>query len=83
MSRDDLVVVNEVLGKVRCSLNDEVVRRFTAVFEGGVEVDVKVVDADPPYVDAVLFEDGSEVVCLDVRVMSSNGSICGRNRSRH
>jgi hypothetical protein len=67
VGKSDLDVVNTVLSGAECLGNDEVVRKFTVYFGSGFECDVKVVDGDPPYVDAVLFRDGQEVMCLDVR----------------
>ena len=37
---------------------------FTADFGNGLEADIKVVNADPPYVDPVLFLNGNEVGLL-------------------
>ena len=44
---------------------EEIPYTFTADFGNGIEADIKVVNADPPYIDAVLFEDGSELFCLE------------------
>jgi len=51
---------------------DEVVKTFTADFgdkgEGEVSVDIKICDVRDgiPFIDAVMFQDGHEVGCLDV-----------------
>jgi hypothetical protein len=49
---------------------DGVIKTYTAKFGGGWEVDIKVCNAETegggPYIDAVLFHDGSEVMTLDV-----------------
>jgi len=45
---------------------DETIERFTAEFPDGVEADIKVCNGDTPYVDPVLFLNGSEVQVLDV-----------------
>ena len=39
---------------------------YTAKFEGDVEADIKVCKGDPPFVDAVLYDSGSEVELLEV-----------------
>jgi len=46
------------------------VETFTAGFphtesSGSVEIDIKVCDGDSPFVDPVMFQDGSEVGCLE------------------
>lgn len=46
---------------------DGVIDRFTAVFGGGWEADIKVCNGDGPYIDPVLFKDGHEVNVLEVR----------------
>jgi hypothetical protein len=40
---------------------------YTGKFSNGVEVDIKVCDGDPPFVDPVLFEDGCELATGEVR----------------
>jgi len=46
-----------------------VVRTFTADFgeteDGHIEVDIKVCDAEQPFVDPVIFQDGHDVGCLE------------------
>ena len=37
------------------------VQIYTAIFSGDVEADIKVCDGDPPFVDAVLYDEESEV----------------------
>ena len=45
---------------------DQVIKTWSARFEDGLEVDLKLVNsASGPYIDAVLFEDGCEVQVLD------------------
>ena len=52
---------------------DEVYQTFTANFgdcgEGEVSIDIKLVDSrdGTPYIDPVMFQDGSEVACMEVR----------------
>ena len=47
----------------------DTIKTYTANFgdrgEGEIEVDIKVCQGDPPFVDAVLFQDGHEVGCLE------------------
>lgn len=49
---------------------EDCVYRWTADCGNGIEVDVKVVDADKenggPWSEAVMFEHGSEIACTDV-----------------
>ena len=42
----------------------ELVLVKTAKFSNGIEADIKLVNADGPYVDAVIFENGQEITCL-------------------
>tara|TARA_R110002020_G_scaffold426509_1_gene635924 strand:+ start:357 stop:659 length:303 start_codon:yes stop_codon:yes gene_type:complete len=42
------------------------VQTYTAIFSGDVEADIKVCDGDPPFVDAVLYDEGSEVELIEV-----------------
>ena len=46
-----------------------VIETYTAKFgdrgEGNVEIDIKVCQGDPPFVDAVMFQDGSDVSCIE------------------
>ena len=62
---DKLVTLQEYLDS---SGEDQVgtVEKFIANFGKGFEADVKVCQGDPPFVDAVLFEDGNEVDLLNV-----------------
>ena len=39
---------------------------YTTIFEGNVQADIKVCKGDPPFVDAVLYDSGSEVELLEV-----------------
>ena len=39
---------------------------YTAIFEGDIEADIKVCRGDPPFVNAVLFDAGSEVELIEV-----------------
>lgn len=47
----------------------ETIKTYTAKFgdngEGNIEVDIKVCEGDPPFVDAVLFQDNHELGCLE------------------
>ena len=49
----------------------EILWETTVVVSDRLQADLKVVnglnEGDAPYVDAVLFEDGAEVECLDIR----------------
>ena len=42
------------------------IQNYTADFGGGLEADIKVCKGDPPFVDAVLYANGSEVQVMDV-----------------
>ena len=42
------------------------VQIYTAIFSGDVEADIKVCDGDPPFIDAVLYDAGSEVELMEV-----------------
>ena len=42
------------------------IQTYTANFDDGLEVDIKVCKGDPPFVDAVLYYEGEEVQLLDV-----------------
>ena len=42
------------------------VQSYTADFGGGIEAEIKVCKGDPPFVDAVLYDKGSEVQLMDV-----------------
>ena len=48
----------------------ETIETFTAKFgddgEGNIEVDIKVCQGNPPFVDAVIFQDNNEIGCLEV-----------------
>lgn len=46
---------------------------FTAAFAHGIEVDIKMVNAIPSYVDAVIFQDGHELFCLEPYFESIDG----------
>lgn len=48
---------------------DKVEYLYTAEFDDGMEADIKVCDSDEPspFIDPVLFDNGQEVMCLDVR----------------
>lgn len=39
---------------------------YTTIFEGDVQADIKVCKGDPPFVDAILYDSGSEVELLEV-----------------
>ena len=42
------------------------IQTYTANFDNGMEVDIKICKGDPPFVDAVLYHEGEEVQLLDV-----------------
>ncbi len=42
------------------------IETFTAIFDDNHEIDIKVCQGNPPFVDAVLFIDGCGAGCLDV-----------------
>ena len=46
--------------------SEDVPLTLTANFGNGIEADIKLCNGDSPYVDAVLFDDGSEVHVLEV-----------------
>jgi len=61
---DDIAKVNEILQRgefVDEVSRDEVFCFQSLSFEDGIEVDIKVCNGDPPFVDAVLFKDGHEI----------------------
>jgi hypothetical protein len=74
ISSGDVKMMQELLDGSGDKQNGEVVKTFTATFlqedggypEGSIQADIKIVDADTPYIDAVLFQDGNDVGCLDV-----------------
>ncbi len=39
---------------------------YTAIFDGDIEVDIKVCKGDPPFVDAILYDSGSEVELIEI-----------------
>lgn len=46
---------------------DDTIQTFTANFhDSSIEADIKICNGDGPYLDAVLFDGGSEVCVLDV-----------------
>ena len=45
---------------------DEVIKVYTAQFHDGTEIDIKVCNAEPPFVDPVMFQDGNEVKVMEV-----------------
>jgi len=51
---------------------DSVIRTYTVEMGNGFEVDIKVCDGDRPFVDPVLFHDGSEVCTIEV-----SDELCG------
>ena len=53
---------------------DEVgtIQTYTATFNNNVEADIKVCKGDPPFVDAVLYDSGSEVELIEI---SDEGSL--------
>lgn len=38
---------------------------FTAVFPDGIEVDIKLINCEQPFIDAVIFDSGNEIYCLE------------------
>lgn len=45
---------------------DEVIAQFTAKFpDSSIEADIKICNGDGPYIDAVLFDNGYEVMMLE------------------
>ena len=51
--------------KTECPNTEENPYTFTTTFSDGREVDIKVVNADPPYIDPVMFQYGFEEGCLE------------------
>ena len=45
---------------------DEVIKTYTAQFHDGIEIDIKVCNAEPPFVDPVMFQDGGQVSVMEV-----------------
>ena len=72
MEIKDIYVANYVLRfanallrrEDKCPETEEVPYTFTAIFDNGFEADIKVVNANPPYVDPVLFDDGGCEICV-------------------
>jgi hypothetical protein len=64
--KKELDVLNKMLESQE-EIRDEpdVIETYTARFTDGYEADIKVCNGDGPYVDAVLFLDGSEVCVLE------------------
>lgn len=51
--------------KVKIADESDIIYQRTAYFDDNVEADIKLVNAEPPYVDAVLFQNGHEVCTLE------------------
>lgn len=64
---------NLLQSKDRCLETEENPFTFTANFGQGIEADIKVVNADPPYIDPVLFLDGNEVGLMPADADTLNG----------
>lgn len=69
---DELTELLKLNGPAEKAGRDEILGCFTAEFDDGLEVDVKVVNSDGgpgeggPWSEAVLFQDGSEIACSEV-----------------
>lgn len=48
-----------------CVKSGDTIAVFTAEFGGGFSADIKVVNGEPPYIDAVLFKNGCEVYMVE------------------
>ena len=65
LSKDEVAFCNKCLNKVILTEDDTLI--WTASFEDGFEMDIKLCGADEEvaWTEAVLFKDGSELVCTD------------------
>ena len=66
--RPELKKMQEFLdGKGNGTINT--IKTYTVKFddygEGDIQIDVKVCDGDTPFVDVVMFQDGSEISCFE------------------
>ncbi len=67
ISKDELKDIKRLLRRKTEDKNvGDVPYTYTVRFSNGMEADIKVCNGNSPYVDAVLFKDGSEVSVLDV-----------------
>lgn len=67
VSSDELKEMNSLLKQTERSPDYKdatTIKTYTAKFGNNIEADIKVVNGDGPYVDPVLFDNGSEVCCL-------------------
>jgi len=71
LKEEIITELNKVLSLDKGSADyadDSLISRFTVALGEGFEVDIKVVNGDEsagPYVDAVLFQHGQEIYCLE------------------
>jgi len=73
--KEELEEMNAVISGKAGIVGENTVARYTANFGDGIEADIKVCgvkethdaeeDECTPYVDAVLFENGSEIGCIE------------------
>ena len=65
LSKDEVAFCNKCLNKVILTEDDTLI--WTASFGDGFEMDIKLCGADEEvaWTEAVLFKDGSELVCTD------------------
>lgn len=54
--------------------NGEILHTVTAKFPERIEVDIKLVQGEPPYVDAVIFHNGNEIFPLEPEFEQYDGS---------
>jgi hypothetical protein len=66
ISKSELEDCNRILvtGK-KLAVKNDVMKTFTVSFPDGYEADIKLCNGEPPFVDAVLFNQGQEVARLD------------------
>ena len=61
------ILLNELNPNIK---ENDVIKTYTANFSEPnqeIKVDIKVINGDTPYVDPVLFDDGSSLTMIDVR----------------
>lgn len=68
---EEAKLVNEILeieeGRYEEADDEEAIKTWTAKFENGYEVDIKLCNGDTPYIDSVLFNpNGSQVAVLEI-----------------
>ena len=76
VTANQLSEANEILKRtdfVEDAGRDELLYSFSVSFGNGIEADIKVYNGDGPFVDAILFHDGSEVFIMEPCVEQLDG----------